>query len=127
MAQADEKSGLRIGSVVIDCLNFDEMLEFWKKALHYTPREPVEHDFVVLRDPSGRNTSVSLNRVQSSEKPSGRNRLHFDLYTDDQKREVNRLLKLGASRHPQIYDPEDDFIVLEDPDGNLFCVVDTTR
>lgn len=57
----------------------------------------------------------------------GRNWLHFDLYTNDQEGEVKRLLKLGAIRHAQTYDPEDDFIVLEDPDGNLFCVVDTTR
>jgi len=25
------------------------------------------------------------------------------------------------------YKPDDDFIVLEDPDGNLFCVVDTSK
>jgi len=34
---------------------------------------------------------------------------------------------LGATRHPQEYDPEDDFVVLEDPDGNLFCVIDITK
>jgi hypothetical protein len=26
-------------------------------------------------------------------------------------------------RYPQEYRPDDDFIVLEDPDGNRFCVV----
>jgi hypothetical protein len=57
----------------------------------------------------------------------GRNWLHFDLYAKDQEREVERLLKLGASRHPQMYDPDDDFVVLEDPDGNLFCVVDKSK
>ena len=56
----------------------------------------------------------------------GRNWLHFDLYTDDQEREVERLLKIGATRHDQTYEPDDDFIVLEDPDGNLFCIVDTS-
>jgi hypothetical protein len=53
----------------------------------------------------------------------GRNRLHFDLYTEDRDNEVKRLLKLGAPRHPQAYEPDEDFRVLEDPDGNLFCVV----
>jgi len=38
--------------------------------------------------------------------------------------EVKRLLKIGAVRHTQAYDPDDDFRVLEDPDGNLFCVVE---
>jgi hypothetical protein len=51
--------------------------------------------------------------------------LHLDLYTDNQEGEVMRLLGIGATRHPQTYDPEDDFIVLEDPDGNLFCVIQT--
>jgi catechol 2,3-dioxygenase-like lactoylglutathione lyase family enzyme len=115
---------LRIGSVVIDCINFEKMLGFWQEALHYSPREPAKGGWVVLRDPMGRNTNVSLNQVPASEKLKGRNWLHFDLYTNDQEGEVKRLLKLGATRHPQIYEPGEDFIVLEDPDGNLFCVVD---
>jgi hypothetical protein len=53
--------------------------------------------------------------------------LHFDLYANDQEGEVKRLLKLGATRHPQTYEPDEDFIVLEDPDGNLFCVVDKSN
>ncbi|MDA4129371.1 MAG: VOC family protein [Thaumarchaeota archaeon] len=114
---------IRIGSVVIDCINFERMLKFWQEALHYVPRQPAQGGWVVLVDPDARNTSVSLNQVLSSEKQTGRNWLHFDLYTKDQKREVERLLKLSATRHPQEYDPEDDFIVLEDPDRNLFCVV----
>ena len=122
-----EKPELKIGSVVIDCINFDKMLAFWQEALHYMPRNPAKGGWVVLRDPAGRNTNVSLNQVQPSEKLTGRNWLHFDLYTNDQKREVERLLKLGATRHPQEYEPDDDFIVLEDPDGNLFCVIDTTK
>ena len=118
-----EASDLRIGSVVIDCINFDEMSVFWREALHYKPREPAKNGWVVLRDPAGTNTNVSLNQVSVSEKSTGRNWLHFDLYTNNQAGEVERLLKLGAKRHPQSYEPDDDFIVLEDPDGNLFCVV----
>lgn len=123
----DAESDLKIGSVVIDCINFDEMLAFWREALHYITTAPAKGGWVILRDPVGRNTNVSLNQVSVPERPFGRNWLHFDLYTNDQKGEVERLLELGAARHPQIYDPEDDFIVLEDPDGNLFCVVDTSR
>ncbi|MGA2199479.1 MAG: VOC family protein [Nitrososphaerales archaeon] len=114
---------MKIGSVVIDCENFDAMAAFWREALHYSSREPAKEGWVVLRDPEGKNVNVSLNKVP--EKAPGRNRLHFDLYTNDQKAEVERLLRIGATRHPQAYEPGDDFIVLEDPDGNLFCVVDT--
>jgi hypothetical protein len=112
---------MKIGSVVIDCNEFDKMSAFWQEALHYVPREPAKEGWVVLRDPEGRNPNVSLNRV--TKKRLGRNRLHLDLYTDNREDEVKRLLKIGATRHPQKYDPDDDFRVLEDPDGNLFCVV----
>jgi Glyoxalase-like domain len=99
------------------------MLAFWQEALHYVPRQPADGGWVVLEDPDKKNTCVSLNKVRPSEKLSGRNWLHFDLYTKTQSAEIERLLELGAVRHPQDYDPEDDFRVLEDPDGNLFCVV----
>ena len=121
------KSQLTIGSVVIDCIKFDEMLAFWQEALHYKPKAQARGGWVILRDPAGRNTNVSLNQVSVSEKLVGRNWFHFDLYTKDQKGEVERLLKIGATRHPQTYDPDDDFIVLEDPDSNLFCVVDISK
>src|SRR6516165_2589279 len=48
---------------------------------------------------------------------------HLDLYTGNQSPEVERLIEAGASRYPWRYRPHDDFVVLEDPDGNLFCVV----
>jgi hypothetical protein len=122
-----QTSELKIGSIVIDCIKFDEMLAFWQEALHYVPRQPAKDGWVVLRDPAGRNTNVSLNQVSASEKLVGRNWLHFDLYTNDQEGEVERLLKIGATRHPQTYEPDDDFIVLEDPDDNLFCVVGKSK
>ena len=116
-----EKSGLRLGSVVIDCLNFDKMLAFWQEALHYVPREPAAGGWVALCDPEGRSPNISLNHVPK--RLMGRNWLHFDLYTSDREGEVKRLLMLGAIRHRQTYEPDEDFRVLEDPDGNLFCVV----
>ena len=112
---------MRIGSIVIDCEKFDTMLAFWQEALHYRPRRPAEGGWVVLADPEGRGPNVSLNRVPS--RSAGRNRLHIDLYTEDREGEVERLISIGARRHRQRYGPEDDFRVLEDPDGNLFCVV----
>jgi catechol 2,3-dioxygenase-like lactoylglutathione lyase family enzyme len=113
---------MRIGSVVIDCNDFETMSRFWQEALRYVPREPPGDGWVVLRDPNGRNVNVSLNRV--AEPRVGRNRLHFDLYTEDQAAEVERLLALGATRHPRASAPGEDFLVLADPDGNLFCVVE---
>lgn len=113
---------LWIGSIVIDCNNFETMLRFWREALRYVPRESPDDDWVVLRDPDGRDVNVSLQVVP--ERRLGKNRLHLDLYTSDQAGEVERLLALGATRFPRGREPKEDFIVLEDPEGNLFCVID---
>jgi len=113
---------MKIGSIVINCYEFDKMLAFWQQALHYVPREPARAGWVVLRDPEGRGPNVSLNQVP--EKRMGkRSRLHLDLYTSNGQDEIDRLLSIGATRYPWRYRPNSDFVVLEDPDGNLFCVV----
>jgi catechol 2,3-dioxygenase-like lactoylglutathione lyase family enzyme len=113
---------MRIGSIVIRCYEFQKMLDFWQKALGYVPREPARGGWVVLRDPAGRGPNVSLD--QYPEKRTGkRSRLHLDLYANDKQAQVERLIKLGATLYPWRYKPGDDFVVLEDPDGNLFCVV----
>ncbi len=113
---------MKIGSIVIRCYEFDKMLAFWQEALHYVPKEPPKGGWVILRDPHGGGPNISLDQVP--EPRSGkRGRLHLDLYTSDQSGEVERLVELGAKRYPWRYRPDDDFIVLEDPDDNLFCVV----
>jgi hypothetical protein len=46
----------------------------------------------------------------------------------DQEAEAERLVQLGATRVDWDGYPDDpDFIVLADPDGNLFCVVDLSH
>ena len=40
------------------------------------------------------------------------------------KPSARHLLALGATRFPRTPGPDEDFIVLEDPEGNLFCVID---
>jgi catechol 2,3-dioxygenase-like lactoylglutathione lyase family enzyme len=112
---------MRIGSIVIHCHEFERMASFWGAALGYVPRAPAAGGWVVLIDPSGRGPNMSF-QARESPAPS-RGWLHLDLYTNDQEREVVRLVGLGAKRYPWRYHPGSDFVVLEDPDGNLFCVV----
>ena len=113
---------LKIGSIVIRCYEFDRMFAFWRDALHYTYREAPAGGWVILRDPHGGGPNVSLDQVPDR-RTGKRSRLHLDLYTEDQKGEVERLVSIGATRYPWRYKPDDDFVVLQDPDGNLFCVV----
>lgn len=112
---------VRIGSIVIHCFEFQRMLAFWREALGYVPRESATDDWVVLRDPDNDGPNLSLQA--RDRRAEHRSWLHLDLYTPTRDREVERLVSLGAKRYPWRYKPHDDFVVLEDPDGNLFCVV----
>ena len=113
---------MKIGSIVVRCFEFDKMLTFWQEALHYVPSNPPAGGWVILTDPGGNGPNLSLDQIP--EPRSGkRSHLHLDLYTDDQPAEVERLVALGAKRYPWRYPEGADYIVLEDPDGNLFCVV----
>jgi catechol 2,3-dioxygenase-like lactoylglutathione lyase family enzyme len=115
---------IRVGSIVIRCRHFEEMLTFWQSALGYVPREPPEHGWVVLTDPTGGGPNISLDRVEQPPPLGEVSRVHLDLYTDDGPGEVERLLGLGATRYEREYRGDEDFVVLVDPDGNRFCVVD---
>lgn len=113
---------MKVGSVVIDCNDFAVMFEFWHNALGYVPREPPEEGWGVLKDPRGAGVNVSIQRVP--ERRTGKNRLHLDLYSQEPAEDLARLLSLGATRHEREAEPDEDFVVLEDPEGNLFCLVD---
>lgn len=99
------------------------MIAFWQAALRYVPREPPEHGWVVLTDPTGKAPNISLDRVEQPPPLGKVSRVHLDLYTNDREGEVERLLRLGATRYEREVSPDDDFVVLVDPDGNRFCVV----
>ena len=115
---------MKIGSIVIHCHAFDAMLAFWQGALGYVPRDPfVDGSWVVLTDPKGRGPNISLQR-RKTRRDGKRGWMHLDLYTANHAAEAERLIALGARRYPWRYRPNADFIVLEDPEGNLFCVVE---
>jgi catechol 2,3-dioxygenase-like lactoylglutathione lyase family enzyme len=118
---------LYIGSIVVWVADVPRAAAFWANALGYVVRGRNDAvvdpgtGWVVLTDPRRRWANLSL---QLSHEPKrGRNRLHLDLYTQDRETEVGRLEALSATRLPRDYDPEDDFVVLADPDGNEFCVI----
>ena len=113
--------GIKLGSIVFDCFEFDRMIEFWREALHYKPRGTISDGWGVLTPIDGNGPNLSFNKREYKKKK--RDWKHFDLYTNDQKSEVERLQKIGAKKYPWKYPDNADYVVLEDPDGNLFCVV----
>lgn len=122
---------LTVGSIVIRVDDLPRQVAFWSAALDYVPRDvdgsDEADDFVLLRPPTGRSgPNVSLDRVPAPVQVPPR--IHLDLYTEDQRGEVERLVGLGATRVHWDKQPFDaDYIILADPEGNRFCVVDTTR
>lgn len=117
---------LRVGSIVLTVSDVPVAMAFWSAALDLVPREQPEPGWVVLAPRSGHGPNLSLARGDS--RPTYFPHLHLDLYTEDQAGEVDRLVELGARRVDDWpYPPDDhDFVVLEDPDGNRFCVIDST-
>ncbi|MEW1890092.1 VOC family protein [Streptomyces sp. IBSBF 3010] len=117
---------MRIGTVVMGASDVARAAAFWKAALGYVEREPATDDWVVLVPAEGPGVGLSLGRSDSpvQEVP----RVHLDLYTEEQDAEVARLLALGAAEVDwELYPEDPDFVVLADPEGNRFCVIDTTH
>ena len=125
LPQERTAEGVRVGSILIRCTRFDEMRVFWQAALGYVPREAPEDGWVVLTDPTGRGPNISLDRVETSiaPAPDELSAIHLDLYTEDQHAEVERLVALGATRYAHETPEDADFVVLVDPAGYRFCVV----
>jgi catechol 2,3-dioxygenase-like lactoylglutathione lyase family enzyme len=116
-------SALRIGSIVLRVDDLQRQAEFWEAALDYVRRDPASDDFILLRPRDGVGPNLSLDQVPS--KVQVPPRLHLDLYTEDQAGEVERLKALGATEvHWDKRPPDADYIILADPEGNRFCVVD---
>jgi catechol 2,3-dioxygenase-like lactoylglutathione lyase family enzyme len=117
---------IRVGSIVIRVDDLERQAEFWEAALGYRRREGEEDDFFLLRPSDGVGPNVSLDRVRSTLQVPPR--IHLDLFTDDQAGEVERLKGLGATEvHWDKRPPDADYVILADPEGNRFCVVDVTR
>jgi catechol 2,3-dioxygenase-like lactoylglutathione lyase family enzyme len=119
---------LTFGVVVLGADDVPRAVGFWRQALGY---EPVEGGFGgwanVLAPPAG-GPGGRLALQGSETSPQTRPRLHLDLHVADaaeQAAEVRRLVALGARQVAwDDYPADPDFVVLADPEDNLFCVVD---
>jgi catechol 2,3-dioxygenase-like lactoylglutathione lyase family enzyme len=120
----DGVGDLHLATVVVNVSDMRRAVDFWSAALGYRPRESEwDPEFMMLEDPDRRRLPVSLQLTD--ETPSQPVRVHLDLYTAEQDRHVRRLVGLDATRVEDWPYPHDaDFVVLRDPDGNEFCIID---
>jgi hypothetical protein len=117
---------IRVGSIVIRVDDLLRQTEFWAAALDYVPREGPSDDFVLMRPRDGIGPNLSLDKVRSTVQIPPR--IHLDLYAEDQAGEVQRLLALGATEvHWDKRPPDADYVIMADPEGNRFCVVDVSQ
>ena len=120
---------------MIDCQHPARLARFWAAALDdhavapYDDEElarlraigvaDVEDDPTVLVEPVGDGPRWWFQRVP--EQRTVKNRVHVDLVADDPRREIDRLVSLGARVAPTQLN--ESLVVMHDPEGNEFCVL----
>jgi catechol 2,3-dioxygenase-like lactoylglutathione lyase family enzyme len=115
---------------VIGVLDMNRAVAFWTAALDLVAADEWRaEDWTTLHHGDGSGRALGLQR--SASPVEAYPRVHLDLFTDttaEQEAEIERLVGLGAQRLDwDAYPPEPDFVVLADPDGNPFCIVDLSR
>ncbi|NKZ05242.1 VOC family protein [Actinomadura latina] len=118
---------LRLGFPVIGVTDVPRAVAFWTSALDLVAATESESPtWRTLEHADGSGQALGLMRSDSP--VQAHPRIHLDLLVDtkaEQEAEVARLIELGATRLDwDLYPPDPDFVVLADPDGNAFCVVD---
>jgi predicted enzyme related to lactoylglutathione lyase/catechol 2,3-dioxygenase-like lactoylglutathione lyase family enzyme len=110
-------------------LSFDahdprRLATFWAGMLGWEQTDDPSGGVVLL--PSD-DTGFRIRFLPSEEPKRGQNQMHFDLTStslEDQQRTVARALELGG-RHVDVGQlPEEEHVVLADPEGNEFCVIE---
>ncbi len=110
-------------SVVLDCNDLDTLVSFWTAALGYE-YAAADGAFVGLRDPEGRLPTLVLQQVE--ERKVVKNRMHLDIFSDDFDEHFVRLTERGATVVMPVHLEPDGMrlVVLADPEGNEFCLLD---
>ena len=99
------------------------LASFWAGLLGWERVDERDEGFVLLPDDD---TGFRLRFFPSQDPKVVPNQIHFDLTSnlEDQQQVVARALGLGA-RHIDVGQlPEEEHVVLADPEGNEFCVIE---
>jgi Glyoxalase-like domain len=116
---------LQIEDLVIDCADPIGLAAFWASALGFevTAQSQEEGDvWAVVGQPERKGLYIYFQQVLEGK--IAKNRLHLDLRPSRTRdEEVERLRGLGASVLEGFGGPEATWIVMQDPEGNEFCVL----
>ncbi|MDQ3576987.1 MAG: VOC family protein [Actinomycetota bacterium] len=120
---------VRIAVVAIDARDPARVADFWAAALGWEAWADPDWGGVSLAPPGSAGPSgaagPSIDVVPVPETKTVKNRLHLDVRADGstQAQEVDRLLSLGATRVDVGQAADASWVVLADPEGNEFCVL----
>jgi predicted enzyme related to lactoylglutathione lyase len=122
-----EQPTSRLVALAFDANDPMRLAQFWAAALGWVVEEDDDgddEDEVALVPTDGTRFEVLFLRVP--EEKSGPNRFHLDLTSaslEDQAGSVETLVGLGAQHIDVGQLPEDDHVVLADPEGNELCII----
>ena len=117
--------GTRPVNVVIDAARPGELARFWSDLLGW-PIAVDEPDGVGVRAPSGDGCELDLTLVPVQKVKEVKNRIHLDLASATlahQQELVARAMELGG-KQIDIGQGAVPWVVLADPEGNEFCVLE---
>lgn len=112
----------RLAVVVIDAHDPEAVAAFWCEVLGWSIVDR-EEDGLAIGPADGAWPRIDVFKVPEAK--TVKNRLHFDLRAEDLStaEELHRLEALGARRVDVGQSPEDTWVVLADPEGNEFCLL----
>lgn len=111
---------LGIETITVDCTDPSRVSAFWAGLLGYQV-VPNHTDSIQTADPTGVGPRILFTHAGSAKRD--KNRLHLDLRPDDQPAAVERALALGASQVDIGQSRDESWVVLADPEGNEFCIL----
>jgi catechol 2,3-dioxygenase-like lactoylglutathione lyase family enzyme len=111
----------QLATVVIDCATPGPLDEFYRTMTGWEVTYS-DADCVCLGD--GGPIQLGFQRVEGYQPPSWPSpakQAHLDFKVTDVERTVKELVALGATR-PEFQPGGDEWVVLADPEGHLFCL-----
>ena len=109
---------LTVEMVTVDCVDPARLADWWSTAVGGDVIPVIPGEFVIV----GRDKAPRLGFQRVDDPTPGKARIHLDFSTGDVDAEVARLTALGASETGRHSFGDFGWVVLEDPDGNVFCV-----
>lgn len=122
---------MKLGSIVIDSSNANELAEFYKNLLGCY-KKVYDHgedgEWIVLSNKEESTTRLVFQQNDDYEKPiwpeeksKQQQMLHLDFYSDNVDESINHALACGAVLAD--YQSPENWQVLLDPAGHPFCII----